>query len=162
MIRWWIGGGCAAAARPWRPLLHVEDACQAYIALLEAPREAVHGRAFNVGRDDDNYRILDLAEMVAEAVPGSRVKFADHAGSDARSYRVSFGRIASTVPGFRPRWTVRDGIEQLLGAFCGASVTLQELHGARFTRVERLRELIGEGHLDSSLRWRAPVAVVPR
>ena len=65
---------------PWRPLVHIEDISRAFLAVLEAPREVIHDQAFNVGRDEDNVQIRDVAEMVREAVPGSELTFADGAG----------------------------------------------------------------------------------
>ena len=93
---------------PWRPLVHVEDVAAAVVAALEAPREAVHDQAFNVGREGENYQIRDVAAIVGEEVPGCRVTFADGASPDTRSYRVSFAKIAERLPDWRPTWTVRD------------------------------------------------------
>ena len=70
----------ASDGTPWRPLVHVEDICRAFIAVLEAPRELVHNQAFNVGRTEENYQIRDVASMVEEIVPGSRVKYAEGGG----------------------------------------------------------------------------------
>jgi len=89
---------------PWRPIVHIEDISRAFIAALEAPGELVFNEAFNVGQTAHNYRIRDLAEIVASVVPNSRVEFADDAGPDARSYRVSFEKIRRKLPAFQPRW----------------------------------------------------------
>src|SRR4029079_1718946 len=89
---------------PWRPLVHIEDISRAFLAALEAPREAVHGQAFNVGRTEDNYRIRELAEIVAETVPGCTITYAEGAGPDLRCYRVDCGKIARTLTAFQPRW----------------------------------------------------------
>src|SRR4051812_1362850 len=94
---------------PWRPLVHIEDISLAFLAALEAPREAVHNEAFNIGRDEDNHRIRDVARIVEEVVPGSEVTLAADAGPDRRSYRVSFAKVGRLLPAFSPRWTVRSG-----------------------------------------------------
>src|SRR6266550_5324628 len=116
----------ASDGTPWRPLVHVEDICRAFLAILHAPRELVHNQAFNVGRTEENYQIRDVASMVEEIVPGSHVKYAEGGGPDLRCYRVNCDKIARTLPEFRPRWSVRRGIEQLYSSFKTHSLTLEE------------------------------------
>ena len=137
---------------PWRPLVHVEDIARAFVAMLDAPRAAVHNERFNVGSPEENYRVRDLAEMVRRAVPGSRIEYADGAGPDPRSYRVDFAKVARAVPAFRPRWTVSEGIAQLAGAIQAAGLGRADLEGPRFRRVGRVRQLLADGALDSRLR----------
>ena len=137
---------------PWRPLVHVEDIARAFLAILESPREAIHNQAFNVGRNEENYRIREVAEMVADAVPGSRVTFAGGASPDLRTYRVDFSKLARMVPTFRPRWTVRGGVEQLIRAYREHHLSTEEFLGARFTRLKRINQRLEEGSLDASLR----------
>jgi nucleoside-diphosphate-sugar epimerase len=137
---------------PWRPLVHVEDIARAFVAMLEAPRAAIHGQCFNVGASAENHRVRDLAEMVGRAVPGSRIEYADGAGPDPRSYRVDFAKVAGTVPAFSPRWTLGEGIIQLVRAFETAGLTRADLEGPRFRRVGRVRQLMADGALDARLR----------
>src|SRR5215211_2011468 len=140
---------------PWRPLAHIEDISRAFIAALEAPREAVHDEAFNIGRDEDNHQIRDLARMIEATVPGASVTFADGASPDKRSYRVSFAKAAARLPGFEPRWTVQKGIEEIHDAYRGEGITLEEFLSPRFQRIKRILELVEAGELDAELRWRA-------
>lgn len=150
----------ASDGTPWRPLVHVEDVARAFLAVLEAPRDLVHGEAFNVGATAENYRISEVADIVAEVVPGSRVTYAAGGGPDARCYRVSFDKLASVLPAGRPRWTVRGGVEQLHAAYQRDGLTLEELTGPRFTRLGRVRELRERGVLDPALhRLDSPQAV---
>ena len=142
---------------PWRPLVHVEDIALAFLAILKAPREAVHNQAFNVGRNEENYRIREVAEMVADALPGSRVTFAEGAEPDLRTYRVDFSKLASMVPSFRPRWTVRGGVEQLVRAYREHGLTREEFLGPRFTRLEQIKQRLQDGTLDPDLRPSARV-----
>jgi nucleoside-diphosphate-sugar epimerase len=142
---------------PWRPLVHVEDICAAVAAVLDAPRELVHNEAFNVGASGENYRIRQVAEMVREAVPGSRVTYAEGAGPDSRCYRVDCSKIAERL-GFRAAWTVRQGVDQLHQAFVRHRLTLADLVGSRFQRIARIRELLDAGRLDAELRWVASPA----
>jgi nucleoside-diphosphate-sugar epimerase len=138
---------------PWRPLVHVEDIAAAFLAILEAPREVVHGQAFNVGRTEENYRIRQVAEMVREVVPGSEVTFAEGAGPDLRCYRVDCGKLA-TLPGLQLRWTVRRGVEQLYEAFKEHGLAVEDLTGSRFQRIAHIRSLLEGSRLDVDLRWR--------
>jgi nucleoside-diphosphate-sugar epimerase len=139
----------------WRPLVHAEDICAAFLALLEAPREQMHGRAYNIGVSTENYLIRDVAELVAEVVPGSRVTFAGGASPDARNYRVSCDLVAAQVPGFRPRWTVRKGIEELVEAYQRHGLTIEAFRSARHQRLRQIRALTDAGRLDGELRWSA-------
>jgi nucleoside-diphosphate-sugar epimerase len=139
---------------PWRPLVHVSDIARATAALLEAPRDAVHGQAFNVGRDEENHRVRELAEIVREVVPGSSVELGGAADPDPRSYRVDFGKLRRAVPGLELQWTARDGAEELYDAYREAGLTLEAFEGPRFTRLKRLRQLWDEGTLGPDMRWR--------
>ena len=139
---------------PWRPLVHVEDICRAFGAILAAPRESVHAQAFNVGREGENYRIRAVAELVQRAVPGSELSFAEGVGPDPRCYRVDFSKIARMVPAFRPVWNVERGIAQLRDAFVAAGLTRDDIEGSRYSRLRSILRLLEEGRIDSSLRWR--------
>ena len=143
---------------PWRPLVHVEDFCGAFLAALTAPRELVHNEAFNVGRTIENYRVRDLADLVQGLVPGSRVRYADGAGPDPRSYRVDCSKLEQTLPAYRPQWTVEKGIAQLLAAYERNNLTEATFNGDRFFRIRHIQRLQSEGRLDSELRWLDPVA----
>ena len=127
---------------PWRPLVHIEDIARAFLALLEAPRDVVHDQAFNVGSTTENYRIREVAQLVEELVPGSTVELAEHAGPDKRNYRVSCDKLCSLVPAYQPQWTVRTGIEELADAYRAASLTLDDLTGARLQRIQTVRGLL--------------------
>lgn len=137
---------------PWRPIVHIEDISRAFIAALEAPEEAVCNQAFNVGRTEHNYRIRDIAAIVSEVVPDCRLEYAPDAGPDTRSYRVSFEKIARTLPAFRPRWDARRGAQQLLAAYLKSSLTLEEFEGPRYQRISHVRKLIADGIVGRDLR----------
>jgi nucleoside-diphosphate-sugar epimerase len=137
---------------PWRPLAHVEDIARAFLAALDAPQEAVHNEAFNIGRDEDNHQIRDIAALV-EAATGASVTLAPGAGPDTRSYRVDFSKQARL---FEPRWTVRKGIDEILAAYTASQLTLEAFLSPRFQRLPRLQELVDAGELDDTLRRRVP------
>lgn len=139
----------------WRPLIHVEDMGSAIQAVLEAPREHVHGEAFNAGTVGANFLVRDLALVVAEAVGGVEVEFAADASPDLRSYRVDFSKIAETLDGFRPAWDPTRGAQQLVAAYRAAGMDEELFRSDRFTRLLRIRTLQADGRLDGSLRWTA-------
>jgi nucleoside-diphosphate-sugar epimerase len=143
---------------PWRPLVHIDDIVRAFLAVAEAPRELVHDEAFNVGRTTENYQIRDVAQIVEEAVPGSRVTFAEGASPDTRNYRVNCDRIEQVLPAYQPAWTVRAGVEQLYKAYVRYGLTEAMLHGGRLQRIARIRELLDAGRLSPDLRWTSVAA----
>jgi nucleoside-diphosphate-sugar epimerase len=146
---------------PWRPLVHVEDISRAVLAVLRAPRELVHNEAFNVGASSENYRIRDIATLVAEEVPATQVTCADGASGDTRSYLVDCSKLIRVLPDGAPQWDLRRGVRQLHAAFRQYSMTYDEFAGARYLRVKRVRELQDRGRLDDDLRWRdaAPLCI---
>jgi nucleoside-diphosphate-sugar epimerase len=138
---------------PWRPLIHVEDICRAFLATLEAPRDLIHDEAFNVGRDDQNLQVRDIADVVASAVPGSEVVYAPGGEPDIRDYRVDFSKINSLLPAFQPKWDLVTSVADLVTEFKRHGLTLEELDGPRHTRLRRIQELRRSGALDGRLRW---------
>jgi nucleoside-diphosphate-sugar epimerase len=139
---------------PWRPVVHIEDISQAFIAVLNAPRELVHNQAFNVGSDAENYRIRELAEIVKEVVSGCRIEYAADAGPDKRTYRVDFGKIRRVLPEFQPKWDARKGAEELLEAYQKVNLTRENFEGTRYKRIDHLKKLMNNGELGEDLRWR--------
>ncbi len=126
--------------------------------MLDAPRELVHDQAFNVGRDEDNLQIGEIADMVAEAVPGSTVTRAPGAGPDLRDYRVDFAKLRETFPGLQLQTTVADGIRELAAAYADHGLTAEEFSSSRFTRLKRIRELLDAGVIDELLRLQPAAA----
>jgi nucleoside-diphosphate-sugar epimerase len=146
---------------PWRPLVHVEDISRAFLAALEAPRELVHNQAFNVGRNEDNLRVREIADMVQAVVPGCSIRYAEGGGPDPRSYRVDCSKILRTLPSFRPQWTVAKGVRQLYEAYRMAGLTGAQFQ-ERYFRLKQIRRLQDEGRLDNDLRWARTADAVAR
>jgi nucleoside-diphosphate-sugar epimerase len=138
---------------PWRPLVHVEDICRAYVAIMESDRELVHNKAFNIGNTAENYQIREVAEIVHDVVPNCEIGFAEGAEPDVRCYRVDCNLLSRTVHGFKPQWTVRRGVEQLLEAYQRVGLTLEDFEGPRFKRIGHVKQLLDDGRLDATLRW---------
>jgi nucleoside-diphosphate-sugar epimerase len=138
---------------PWRPIVHIRDIIGAVVAVLEAPRETVHNQTFNVGRNDENFRIRELADIVAETVPGCRIEYAPGGGPDLRCYRVSFDKINRILPSFRPQWTARRGAQELYDAYRSSGLTIEDVECGRYVRLREVQRLQKEHQLDSVLRW---------
>jgi nucleoside-diphosphate-sugar epimerase len=138
---------------PWRPIVHIRDIISAVIAVLRSPREAVHNQTFNVGRNDENFRIRELADIVAEVVPGCQVEYAPGGGPDLRCYRVNFDKIGGILPSFQPQWTARKGALELYQAYLAAGLSAADLKQGRYTRIAQIQKLMREGQLNSYLQW---------
>ena len=136
---------------PWRPLVHIEDISRAFLAALEAPREAIHDQAFNVGRDEDVVQIREVALQVSQALD-CPVTFAESAGPDKRDYRVDFTKIGQFLPAFQPQWTVAKGIAELAADMSRIGLTADDFEGPRFVRLARINQLLAGGQLDEELR----------
>jgi nucleoside-diphosphate-sugar epimerase len=139
---------------PWRPLVHIGDIIHAFQCCLTAPVAAIHNQAFNVGRQAENFRIREVAEMVAEVVPNSTVAFAPGASPDLRNYRVDFNKIETKLPGYAPTWTLRKGIEELYTAYTHHGLSNDEWKGPRYYRLRTIKGLVETGALDKDLRRR--------
>jgi nucleoside-diphosphate-sugar epimerase len=138
---------------PWRPIVHIEDISRAFLAVLTVPRPRVHGQAFNVGRDDQNFRIREIAQIVKETVPGCEIAFASNAGPDKRNYRADFSKIARLLPEFQPVWDARRGARQLLETYRAIGLRLEDFEGPRYRRIDQIKALMEAGYLGSDLRW---------
>ena len=146
---------------PWRPLVHVEDICRSFCAVLEAPREIVHDEAFNVGRAEDNVQVRDIAEMVRDAVPESKLSIASGAGPDLRSYIVDFSKLADTFPDLNLHWGVQDGVEELVCSYRKHEFDYDDFLSSRFVRLRRINELLSAGEVDEMLRRRSGSLLKP-
>jgi nucleoside-diphosphate-sugar epimerase len=139
---------------PWRPIVHIRDIISAIICVLEAPRKAIHNETFNVGQTQENYRISELAQIVAEIVPGSRIEYAPGGGPDKRCYRVNCDKVRRALPDFTPQWTARKGAQELYDAYRANGLPADELKGGQYFRINHIQRLQMAGQLDASLRWK--------
>jgi nucleoside-diphosphate-sugar epimerase len=138
---------------PWRPLIHIEDICRAFLAVLNAPREVIHNQAFNVGITEENFQVRELAEVVRDTVPGCTIEYSSDGGPDPRSYRVDFSKVKTLLPSFQPQWNVRRGAQELYAACRETGLTLADFQGPRFKRLTHIRNLLTAGKLNDELRW---------
>jgi nucleoside-diphosphate-sugar epimerase len=138
---------------PWRPLVHVQDICKAIQCALEAPKDSIHNQVFNVGKSDNNYRVKEIAEIVGGVFPGCEVTFGD-SGGDNRSYRVSFDKISSKLPGFECQWNAHSGAEQLREMYSQINMSSEVFRARPFTRIKQLLYLIETNQIDEEFFWR--------
>jgi nucleoside-diphosphate-sugar epimerase len=145
---------------PWRPIVHIRDIIAAVIAVLGARREAVHNQTFNVGRNEENFRIRELADIVATVVPGCQIEYAPGGGPDLRCYRVNFDKIGRVLPGFQPHWTALHGARELYDAYRAVGLTTADIDRGSYIRIAQIQKLMKAGQLNSSLQWASQHAQV--
>jgi nucleoside-diphosphate-sugar epimerase len=138
---------------PWRPLVHVNDICEAIYRSLVAPEDKIRGRIFNVGSSSENYRVREIAAIVAEQFPGCEVSTGP-AGGDNRSYRVNFDRITNELPGFKCSYTAKDGARQLRELFERIQMPEEIYKFRAFTRLKQLKYLQATQQIDSQFFWK--------
>ncbi len=140
---------------PWRPLVHASDIGKAIRCALEAPRDVVHNQVFNVGSNEQNYRVREIAEKVASAFPGCSTSFGSP-GEDNRSYRVNFDKIHEQLPGFSCDWDADRGAAQLASVFSWIDLDEATFTGRGHTRLAQLEHLLRVKQVDAELFWTAP------
>ena len=140
---------------PWRPIVHIRDIIGAMLSVIEAPVNVVHNATFNVGQTTENYRISELADIVAETVPGCHIEYFPGGGPDKRCYRVNCDKIGRVLPNFRPQWTARKGAQELYDAYRSHGFTAEDMNSGRYFRIHSIQRLLGQGKLDASLHWKA-------
>jgi nucleoside-diphosphate-sugar epimerase len=122
---------------PWRPLIHCRDIARAFLALSQA--DVPGGTAVNVGADDENYQVRDVAALVQELVPDAEIEFTGEVGNDPRSYRVNFDLLSQLVPDFRLQYSLRSGMEELHAKLTEHGFSRADWESDRFVRLRRLR-----------------------
>ncbi len=139
---------------PWRPLVHALDICQAIVCALAAPHEVVHNQIFNVGDTAQNYQVREIAEIIADIFPNCSLSFGTQ-GADNRSYRVSFEKINTQLPGFHCEWPAHRGAQQLFDLFNRIKMTEETFNFRGFTRLKQLEYLLNTQQIDQDFYWRA-------
>ena len=135
----------------WRPQLHVEDMSSAFLTVMESSEELVRGEIFNVGNNDENFKVNQIAEEVKKIIPGSEIEFVNKSNKDSRSYKVDFTKINNTL-GFKTKWNLEKGIKQLYDFFKKEKLIENDFHDKKFNRLKQLKWLIANGFLDENLR----------
>ncbi len=140
---------------PWRPLVHALDMCQAVHLSLTAPADSIRGQIFNVGSNEQNYRVIEIARIVANEFPGCEL-IVGMPSADNRSYRVSFDKINRVLPTFKTRWTAESGARQLHEIFQRIAMTEEDFGASPYTRLKMLMKHRQSGLLDDKLFWTLP------
>ncbi len=139
---------------PWRPLVHAEDIARAFVAVVDAPMEQVNGKSFNVGQNSENFQIKDIAKIVGEVIPNCKVVITGEHGGDSRSYRVDFTRIENELPGFQPKWRLKEAVEEIYKGYQKFNMDNEYFNGRYFVRLKQLEYLIKERKLNNNLFWK--------
>lgn len=137
---------------PWRPFVHVLDICQAAACSLEADKKIVFNETFNVGDNSENYQVKDIAKTVAETFPGCELQIGTR-GDDKRDYRVNFDKINSKLPGFKCKWSVKKGAEQLLKVFQAVQMPKELFESKSHTRLKQIQHLLSTHQIDKDFYW---------
>ncbi|MCW3997879.1 MAG: SDR family oxidoreductase [Candidatus Bathyarchaeota archaeon] len=136
----------------WRPFVHIEDISRAFISVLRSPLDVVYNQIFNVGKNEENYQIKNVAEIVKNIVPDSEIKYVEGAEPDKRSYRVEFDKISQSLPNFKPKWNVKLGAKQLYDSYRKVGLLVKDFEGTKYRRISSLENSIKSGLLDKNLR----------
>lgn len=137
---------------PWRPLVHALDMCQAIHCALNAPAEKIAGEAMNVGSTEQNYRVIDIAKIVANEFPGCELSVGEPS-ADNRSYRVNFDKIQRLMPDFACKWTAEKGAAQMHRMFEAIGMDAEVFRSEPYTRLKMLMSLKARNLLDENLYW---------
>ncbi len=132
----------------WRPLVHVRDIADAFVQALSAPEARMNGAVVNIGANEQNYKVIDIANSVIKALPDARLSIAAGASADRRSYRVRFDRLSAILPTFECRYDLAAGIADLVANFCRVGFKSPE----SCVRIDFLRRRLEAAELDASLR----------
>lgn len=135
----------------WRPLIHVEDMSNAFVQVLRAETEKVNGQIFNVGTNDDNYKVKEIAQLVEEIVPNSKIEYEINADKDSRSYKVNFDKIREQI-GYKTKWKLKGGIRNIYEELKKRGLGEKDFNDEKFYRVKYLKSLMAKGLLDEKLR----------
>lgn len=138
---------------PWRPLTHIEDIALGAVCALEADQDSVHNKAFNIGRSDANYRVIDIAEKVSQMLSGVELEIVGDTAGDTRSYQVNFDYALNNLPGFTPAWDLERGVQQLLEWFEKQDLEQDMLTSRYFIRLRQLQHLQAQHLINNDLEY---------
>jgi len=139
---------------PWRPLIHAEDIARAFIAAIKAPKEKINGHAFNVGNNNENYQIKDIAKLISQIIPNCKVEILGENESDSRSYRVDFTKIKNYLPEFTTKWNLENAIENIYKGYLDFGMDEKFFSGRYFIRLKQIKYLLENKLIDDQLFWR--------
>jgi nucleoside-diphosphate-sugar epimerase len=124
---------------PWRPLIHCRDIARAFVAFMNAPKEKIHNRAVNVGGNDENYQVRDIADRVQKLVPNAKIAYTGEVGADPRNYRVKFDLLNSLLPAFKLQYSLSTGMDELHRKLVDHRFAEKDWFGDQFVRLRVLK-----------------------
>jgi len=139
--------------RAWRPIVHIGDISNAFLAVLKAPKEEIHNKAFNIGINSENYQVKTIAKVIQERMPDCEIKILGEHNPDQRNYIVNFDKVTKTLKYFKPEWNLRKGVEEIYQIFEKINLTLEDFQNKNFTRINQLKYLINNKIIDKNLIW---------
>lgn len=139
--------------RSWRPIVHVRDISNAFIAALKAPIENVHNEAFNVGINSENYQVRTMANEINKIMTDCDVKILGEHNPDQRNYNVNFDKIKKKLKYFNPSWSLQKGIKEIYDAFQRVNLTFEMFQDKNYTRIKQLRYLLSSNQITEDLYW---------
>ncbi len=125
---------------PWRPLVHCRDIARAFVAFLNAPREVIFNKAINVGGNDENYQVRDVADVVQRLLPDASISYTGEVGADPRDYRVKFDLLNRLLPDFKLQYSVSSGMEELHSKYVEHGFGAADFEGDQFVRLRKLNQ----------------------
>ena len=155
--------------KSWRPNLHIQDVCKSVKCAIEFDYREPELLILNVGSDENNLQIIEIAKVIQNVIPGCELKYlAENPGldkeglikdrkikngSDTRTYKVSFEKIKKTLPNFYCDWNVERGVIDMVSLFEQISFNKETFNQRGFYRLQELEYLYEKGFLSDDLRW---------
>jgi nucleoside-diphosphate-sugar epimerase len=129
---------------PWRPLIHCRDIARAFIAFMNAPKEAIHNKAVNVGGNRENYQVRDVGDKVKDLIPSAKINYTGEVGADPRNYRVKFDLLAKVLPEFELQYNLATGMEELHRKLVDHHFDKNDWTGDKFVRLRTLKSRLSQ------------------
>lgn len=140
---------------PWRPLIHINDLCKAFIAVLKAPQGLIHNETFNIGRNSENYQIKDIADTIKHVMPECEIEYTGEHGADSRTYKVNFTKVEKVLAKyFKTNWNIEKGIKELIDVYKKNKFTFDDFQSGKFIRLKQIHNLLNSGKVDENLFWK--------
>lgn len=154
----------------WRPNIYITDVCKTIQQAIELDNRTGGLLVLNVGSNENNLRIIDIAKIVQTYVPKCQIKFLSQnpqldkeglikdrkitsTGSDTRTYQVSFEKLSETFPNFSCEWSIDKGIQEMIKKFSDISLTKSIFKNKNFYRLQQLESLYKKNIISEDLRW---------